>query len=67
MRYYYYLHFIDEETKTQTGKWLRQALTLVLVPEPPVLNSFIALFTLNEMRKLIGWMADGKHSKYKRD
>ena len=66
VRYYYYLYFKDVETKTQTDRWLRQALTLVLVSEPLVLNSFVALLTLNEMRKSTGSMADGKHCKYKR-
>ena len=67
VRYYYYLHFKDAKTKTQIDRWLRQVLTLVLVPEPPVLNSFFALLTLNEMRKSTGSMEDGKHCKYKRD
>ena len=67
VRYYYCLYFKDAETKTQTDRWLRQVLTLVLVPEPLVLNSFVTLLTLNEMRKSTGSMVDGKHCKYKRD
>lgn len=55
IRYYYYLHFMDEETKTQTGVWLRKTLTSVLVFSRAsiVLNSCVALFTLEEMRKSI--------------